>query len=38
MSACREADKTIGRYVKVLEALLQANPRDDAFTDRIHWL
>jgi hypothetical protein len=30
--------QTIGRYVEVLEALLRANPRDDAFTDRIQWL
>jgi hypothetical protein len=28
----------IGRYVKVLEVLLLANPREDAFTDRVHWL
>jgi Domain of unknown function (DUF5615) len=30
--------QTIGRYVEVLEELLQGNPRDDAFTDRIQWL
>ena len=30
--------QTIGRYVKVLEMLLQANPREDAFTDRVQWL
>ena len=30
--------QTIGRYVKALEVLLQANPREDAFTDRVEWL
>ena len=30
--------QTIGRYVKVLEVLLQENPRKDAFTERIQWL
>jgi len=29
--------QTIGRYVKVLEVLLQANPREGAFTDRVQW-
>jgi len=29
---------TIGRYVEALDELLQANPPDDAFFDRIHWL
>ena len=30
--------QTIGHYVEVLEELLRANPRDDAFTDRVQWL
>ena len=30
--------QTIGRYVTALQALIRANPTDDAFTDRIHWL
>lgn len=30
--------KMIGRYVRALDALLQANPAADAFADRIHWL
>jgi hypothetical protein len=30
--------QTIGRYVEALEELLLANPRDDAFTDRVQWL
>ena len=30
--------RTIGRYVTALHALLCANPKDDDFTDRIHWL
>lgn len=29
---------TIGRYVTAIQTLLRANPADDAFTDRIHWL
>jgi hypothetical protein len=29
---------TIGRYVETLDALLSANPEDDAFVDRVHWL
>jgi hypothetical protein len=29
---------TIGRYVEALAALLKANPYDDAFLDRVHWL
>jgi hypothetical protein len=29
---------TIGRYVDPLDALMQANPTDDAFIDRIEWL
>jgi hypothetical protein len=29
---------TIGRYVRALNALLAANPGDDAFADRVHWL
>lgn len=30
--------RTIGRYVRALNALLVANPGDGAFADRIHWL
>lgn len=30
--------RTIGRYVTALDKLLRSNPRDDAFTDRVHWL
>jgi hypothetical protein len=30
--------QTIGRFVEILEELLRANPRLDAFTDRIQWL
>ena len=30
--------QTIGRYIEVLAELLRVNPRDDAFTDCIHWL
>ncbi len=30
--------RTIGRYVSALDALLAANPGDDAFTDRVSWL
>jgi Domain of unknown function (DUF5615) len=29
---------TIGRYVTALHAAMRANPGDDGFTDRIHWL
>ena len=29
---------TIGRYVSTLQTLIRANPGDDGFTDRIHWL
>jgi hypothetical protein len=29
---------TIGRYVTALHTLLRANPAEDAFTDRTHWL
>lgn len=29
---------TIGRYVDALAALAGANPKNDSFTDRIHWL
>ena len=29
---------TIGRYVEQLDALLQDNPGDDSFVDRVHWL
>jgi len=29
---------TIGLYVTALQALVRANPTDDAFVDRIHWL
>jgi len=29
---------TIGRYVEALHDLLQANPSEDAFVDRVHWL
>lgn len=29
---------TIGRYVEALNALLKANPAENAFTDRVHWL
>ena len=30
--------RTIGRYVDALDGLMAANPADDAFTDRVHWL
>jgi hypothetical protein len=30
--------QTIGVYVKALQALIRANPADEVFTDRIHWL
>ena len=30
--------QNIGRSVEVLEELLRANPRNDAFTDRVQWL
>jgi hypothetical protein len=30
--------RTIGRYIDRLDRLLQSNPRDDAFADRLHWL
>lgn len=29
---------TTGRYVITLQALMRANPADDACADRIHWL
>jgi hypothetical protein len=29
---------TIGRYVEALAALMQENPSDESFLDRIHWL
>jgi len=29
---------TIGRYVTALQALVRANPADNAFIDRVHWL
>ena len=29
---------TIGQYVQALEMLLAANPREDVFADRVHWL
>ena len=29
---------TIGLYVTALQALARANPADDCFTDRTHWL
>lgn len=29
---------TISRYVRTLDELLGANPKDDAFADRVHWL
>lgn len=29
---------TIGRFVQVLAALLRANPSNEAFNDRVHWL
>jgi predicted nuclease of predicted toxin-antitoxin system len=29
---------TIGRYVTALQTLMRANPGDDSFTDRVHWL
>jgi hypothetical protein len=29
---------TIGRYVEALQALIRANPGDEAFMDRVHWL
>jgi hypothetical protein len=29
---------TIGRYVKLLDALLREHPQTDEFIDRIHWL
>jgi hypothetical protein len=29
---------TIGLYVTAIQALMRANPADDAFVDRIHWL
>ncbi len=32
------ARHAIGRYVDSLEALLDANPADTAFIDRVHWL
>jgi hypothetical protein len=35
MPRSREAT---GRYVEILGELLRANPRDDAFSDRVHWL
>lgn len=28
----------IGKYVKLLDALLRDHPRSDEFIDRIHWL
>lgn len=29
---------TIGRYVEALQGLIRANPGEEAFTDRVHWL
>jgi hypothetical protein len=29
---------TIGRYVRLLDALLSEHPQDGPFTDRVHWL
>jgi len=29
---------TIGRYVKLLDAVLSDRPKPEAFADRIHWL
>ena len=28
----------IGRYIEALDGLLRANPADEAFADRVHWL
>jgi hypothetical protein len=32
------ARHAIGRFVEALDELLAANPKDDAFVDRVHWL
>jgi Domain of unknown function (DUF5615) len=29
---------TIGKYVKLLDALLREHPNPDEFVDRVHWL
>lgn len=29
---------TIGRFIKLLDALLHEHPKPDEFVDRIHWL
>jgi hypothetical protein len=30
--------RTIGRYVRALNALLTTNPGEEAISDRVHWL
>lgn len=37
-ASLRRTPGTVGRYVQLLDALLQANPGEDAFADRIEWL
>lgn len=37
-SAMRRDRSTIGRFVGALAALLGANPSEDAFAERVHWL
>jgi hypothetical protein len=34
----RRTAQAIGTYVERLDALLSANPGDEAFRDRVHWL
>lgn len=37
-SSMPRSKRMIGRYVRALDSLLQANPAPDAFVDRVHWL
>jgi hypothetical protein len=37
VSLARTRD-TIGRFVEAITTLMQDNPDDDSFTERIHWL
>jgi hypothetical protein len=37
-SSLPRTKQAVGRYLGALTELLDANPKDDAFEDRIHWL
>jgi predicted nuclease of predicted toxin-antitoxin system len=37
-SSLPRSRSTIGRYVQMLQQLLESVPHEDAFVDRVHWL